>query len=136
MSEYKFNSIKEIIEDIRSGKNIILADAESRENEGDVICAAEYATPENVNFMASYARGLICMPMSREYTEKLQLPQMVEQNTDNHSTAFTVSIDHIDTTTGISAYERSVTALKTVESGAKPPQRITVSVVFPPTLTE
>ncbi len=120
MSEYKFNSIKEIIEDIRSGKNIILADAESRENEGDVICAAEYATPENVNFMASYARGLICMPMSREYTEKLQLPQMVEQNTDNHSTAFTVSIDHIDTTTGISAYERSVTALKTVESGAKP----------------
>ena len=120
MSEYKFNTIEEIIDDIKKGKNIILADAESRENEGDVICAAEYATPENVNFMASFAKGLICMPMSREYTEKLNLPQMVEQNTDNHSTAFTVSIDHIETTTGISAYERSITALRTVEDNAKP----------------
>ncbi|MEE1056067.1 MAG: bifunctional 3,4-dihydroxy-2-butanone-4-phosphate synthase/GTP cyclohydrolase II [Acutalibacteraceae bacterium] len=120
MAEFKFNSIKELIEDIKNGKNVILIDAENRENEGDVICAAEYATLENINFMASYARGLICMPMTKEYTEKLDLPQMVSHNTDNHCTAFTVSIDHVDTTTGISALERSVTAMKVVEDGAKP----------------
>ena len=120
MSEYKFNTMEEILDDIRNGKNIVLIDAEDRENEGDVICAAQYATLENVNFMASHAKGLICMPMSREYTEKLQLPQMVAHNTDNHCTAFTVSIDHVDTTTGISALERSVTAMKVVEDGARP----------------
>lgn len=120
MAEFKFNSIKELLEDIKNGKNVILIDAENRENEGDVICAAEYATLENINFMASYARGLICMPMTREYTEKLNLPQMVSHNTDNHCTAFTVSIDHVDTTTGISALERSITAMKVVEDGAKP----------------
>lgn len=120
MAEFKFNSIKELLEDIKNGKNVILIDAENRENEGDVICAAEYATLENINFMASYARGLICMPMTKEYTDKLDLPQMVNHNTDNHCTAFTVSIDHIDTTTGISALERSVTAMKVVEDGAKP----------------
>lgn len=120
MSEYKFNTIEEILDDIRNGRNIVLIDAEDRENEGDVICAAQYATLENINFMASHAKGLICMPMSREYTEKLQLPQMVAQNTDNHCTAFTVSIDHVDTTTGISALERSVTAMKVVEDGARP----------------
>ncbi|MEF2919699.1 MAG: bifunctional 3,4-dihydroxy-2-butanone-4-phosphate synthase/GTP cyclohydrolase II [Acutalibacteraceae bacterium] len=120
MSKYKFNTIAEIIEDIKNGKNIILIDDEDRENEGDIICAAEYATLENINFMASYAKGLICMPMTREYTEKLHLPQMVSHNTDNHCTAFTVSIDHVDTTTGISALERSITAMKLVEDGAKP----------------
>ena len=120
MSEYKFNTIEEILDDIRNGRNIVLIDAEDRENEGDVICAAQYATLENVNFMASHAKGLICMPMSREYTEKLQLPQMGSHNTDNHCTAFTVSIDHVDTTTGISALERSVTAMKVVEDGARP----------------
>lgn len=120
MPEYKFNTIEEILDDIRNGRNIVLIDAEDRENEGDVICAAQYATLENVNFMASHAKGLICMPMSREYTEKLQLPQMVAHNTDNHCTAFTVSIDHVDTTTGISALERSVTAMKVVEDGARP----------------
>lgn len=120
MPEYKFNTIEEILDDIRNGKNIVLIDAEDRENEGDVICAAQYATLENINFMASHAKGLICMPMSREYTEKLQLPQMVAHNTDNHCTAFTVSIDHVDTTTGISALERSVTAMKVVEDGARP----------------
>ena len=98
----------------------MVTDDEDRENEGDLICAAEFATTENVNFMASQAKGLICMPMSKEFTQKLGLPQMVEQNTDNHATAFTVSIDHVDTTTGISAYERSVTALKCVEDSAKP----------------
>ncbi len=120
MPEYKFNTIEEILDDIRNGRNIVLIDAEDRENEGDVICAAQYATLENINFMASHAKGLICMPMSREYTEKLQLPQMVAHNTDNHCTAFTVSIDHVDTTTGISALERSVTAMKVVEDGARP----------------
>ncbi|MEE1125570.1 MAG: bifunctional 3,4-dihydroxy-2-butanone-4-phosphate synthase/GTP cyclohydrolase II [Acutalibacteraceae bacterium] len=120
MSDYKFNTIKELLEDIRNGKNVVLLDSEDRENEGDVICAAEHATLENVNFMASYARGLICTPMTSEYVEKLGFPQMVSHNTDNHCTAFTVSIDHIDTTTGISAYERSLTAMKLVEDSARP----------------
>lgn len=120
MADYKFNTIKELIEDIRNGKNVVLLDSEDRENEGDVICAAEHATLENVNFMASYARGLICTPMSKEYVEKLGFPQMVSHNTDNHCTAFTVSIDHIDTTTGISAYERSLTALKLVDDSSRP----------------
>ena len=116
----KFNSIDEILEDIKNGKIVVMIDDEDRENEGDVICAAEFATNENVNFMASYAKGLICMPMSEEYTEKFLLPQMCEVNTDNHCTAFTVSIDHVDTKTGISAYERSITAMKFVEDDAKP----------------
>ena len=116
----EFNTIEEILEDLRAGKNVVIMDDEDRENEGDVICAAEFATLENVNFMASQARGLICMPMAREYIEKLGLPQMVEVNTDNHCTAFTVSIDYKDTTTGISAYERSMTAMKTVEEGVCP----------------
>ncbi|MEE1282127.1 MAG: bifunctional 3,4-dihydroxy-2-butanone-4-phosphate synthase/GTP cyclohydrolase II [Acutalibacteraceae bacterium] len=120
MSDYKFNTIKELLEDIRNGKNVVLLDSEDRENEGDVICAAEHATLENVNFMASYARGLICTPMTKEYVDKLGFPQMVSHNTDNHCTAFTVSIDHIDTTTGISAYERSLTAMKIVEDSARP----------------
>ena len=97
-----------------------MTDDADRENEGDCICAAEFATTENVNFMATYAKGLICMPMSRAWCEKLDLPQMVRQNTDNHQTAFTVSIDGVDTTTGISAAERSMTALATVKDGVKP----------------
>lgn len=99
---------------------VIMVDDPDRENEGDLICAAEFATLYNVNFMASYAKGLICMPMSRELTHKLKLGQMVVENTDNHSTAFTVSIDHVDTTTGISALERSITAMKVVEDDSKP----------------
>ena len=117
--ENKFNTIEEAIEDLRNGKMIIVVDDPDRENEGDLICAAEFATAENVNFMASYAKGLICMPMSKELTHKLKLNQMVTENTDNHCTAFTVSIDHVDTTTGISAVERSITAMKLVEDGAK-----------------
>ena len=115
-----FNTVEEALEDLRQGKIILVIDDPDRENEGDCICAAEFATTENVNFMASYAKGLICMPMSREMTVKLGLNQMVEKNTDNHETAFTVSIDHVDTTTGISAVERSITAMKCVEDGAKP----------------
>ncbi|MDD7183559.1 bifunctional 3,4-dihydroxy-2-butanone-4-phosphate synthase/GTP cyclohydrolase II [Peptostreptococcus porci] len=116
---FKFNSIEEVVEDLREGKIILVTDDEDRENEGDFICAAEFATTENVNFMATYGKGLICMPMSREYALKLNLPQMVTTNTDNHETAFTVSIDHIDTTTGISAVERGVTARACVDDEAK-----------------
>lgn len=120
MEDFKFSTIEEAIDDLRAGRMIIAVDDPDRENEGDLICAAEHATLENVNFMASYAKGLICMPMSRELTARLGLEQMVTNNTDNHCTAFTVSIDHVSTTTGISALERSVTAMKSVEEGAKP----------------
>ena len=118
--KFQFNTIEEAAEALRRGELIVVIDDPDRENEGDLICAAEFATLENVNFMASRAKGLICMPMSRAYCEKLDLKQMVAENTDNHCTAFTVSIDHVSTTTGISALERSVTAMKCVEEGAKP----------------
>lgn len=115
-----FNTIEEALEDLRRGKIILVTDDEDRENEGDFICAAQFAITENINFMATHGKGLICMPMSEEYVEKLKLPQMVENNTDNHETAFTVSIDHLTTTTGISAVERSITALACVKKDAKP----------------
>ena len=117
---FKFNTIEEALEDLRNGKLILCTDDPDRENEGDFICAAEFATTENVNFMATHGKGLICMPMSEEYVHRLQFPQMVTRNTDNHETAFTVSIDHVDTTTGISAAERSITAMKCVDENAKP----------------
>lgn len=113
-------TIEQALEDLRQGKIILCIDDPDRENEGDMICAAEFATKENVNRMASDAKGLICMPMSAEWCRKLDLPQMVDENTDNHSTAFTISIDHVDTTTGISAAERSFTALETVADDIKP----------------
>jgi 3,4-dihydroxy 2-butanone 4-phosphate synthase/GTP cyclohydrolase II len=116
---YKFNTIEEAIEDIKDGKMVLVIDDEDRENEGDLIVAAEKATPEIVNFMAKYARGLICMPMEEERLEELEINQMVEKNTDNHETAFTVSIDHVDTSTGISAFERSLTITKAIGEGAK-----------------
>ena len=117
---FKFNTIEEALEDLRQGKIIVVTDDEDRENEGDFICAGEFATTENINFMAIHGKGLICMPMSRELADRLDFHQMVTRNTDNHETAFTVSVDHVDTTTGISAAERSVTALKILEDGAKP----------------
>lgn len=117
---FKFNTIEEALQDLREGKIIIVTDDEDRENEGDFVCAAEFATTENVNFMATHAKGLICMPMNKEICDKLKLTQMVSNNTDNHSTAFTVSIDHVDTTTGISAQERSITAMKCVDENSKP----------------
>ena len=113
-----FNTIEEALEDLRQGKIIMVTDDPDRENEGDFICAAEFATTENINFMATYGKGLICMPMSDEFVKKLKVPQMVQQNTDNHETAFTVSIDHVSTSTGISAAERSVTALACVSDDA------------------
>ena len=115
----EIGTIEEALRDIKEGKVILVIDDPDRENEGDLICAAEFATTENVNMMATDAKGLICMPMSGEMCEELGLEQMVGINTDNHSTAFTVSIDHVDTTTGISAAERSYTAMKCVEDGVR-----------------
>ena len=116
----KFNTVEEAIEDLLQGKIIMVTDSPDRENEGDLICAARFATPENVNFMATYGKGLICMPMGRELIRKLELSQMTAANTDNHCTAFTVSIDHVSTSTGISAFERSVTALKSIDPSSRP----------------
>lgn len=116
----KVNTIEEIVEALKNKEIIIVTDDPSRENEGDMIMAAQFATGEAINTMASLAKGLICMPMSKEYAMKLDLPQMVVENTDNHETAFTVSVDHVDTTTGISAYERALTAVKLTEEDSKP----------------
>ena len=115
----EFNTVEEALEDLRRGRIILVTDDQDRENEGDFICAAEFATTENVNFMASVGKGLICMPMSEKYVKRLRFPQMVENNTDNHETAFTVSIDHKSTTTGISAEERAITAQACVSENAR-----------------
>ncbi|GFI26567.1 riboflavin biosynthesis protein RibBA [Lachnospiraceae bacterium] len=115
-----FGSVEQALADLKNGKIILVTDNEDRENEGDFICAAEFATTENVNFMAVHGKGLICMPMGQSLVEKLMLPQMVADNTDNHETAFTVSIDAAETTTGISAKERGITARKCVDEHAKP----------------
>ncbi|MBQ3427893.1 MAG: bifunctional 3,4-dihydroxy-2-butanone-4-phosphate synthase/GTP cyclohydrolase II [Clostridia bacterium] len=114
------NTVEQAIADLKNGKVILCMDDESRENEGDLICAAQFATTENVNFMASDAKGLICMPMSRANIDKLGLRPMVANNTDNHETAFTESIDHVDTTTGISAEERGYTARMCAAPNVKP----------------
>lgn len=116
----KYNTVEEALEELRAGRIIMVTDDPDRENEGDFICAAEFATCDNVNFMAVHGKGLICMPMSADFARKLNFPQMVSENTDNHSTAFTVSVDHISTTTGISAAERSVTAMMCVDEKARP----------------
>ena len=116
----EFDSVEDCLAALARGEIVVVTDDEDRENEGDCICAARFATPANVNFMATHAKGLICMPMSREWCQRLDLNQMVESNTDNHQTAFTVSIDAVDTTTGISAAERSATALACVNPAAKP----------------
>jgi len=117
---FQYNTVEEACEALRNGEIILVTDDEDRENEGDMICAAQFATTENVNFMAAHAKGLICMPMSAELCDRLHLPQMVDYNTDNHCTAFTVSIDHVDTTTGISAKERGFTARMCVDKSSKP----------------
>lgn len=114
-----FNTIEEAIEDLKKGKVIIVCDDENRENEGDFVGLAEFATPEMINFMAMEGRGLICTPITNELSRKLNLHPMVEKNTDHRETAFTVSIDHIDTTTGISAYERSLTIRKLLEEDSE-----------------
>ena len=116
----EFDTVEDCLAALARGEIVVVTDDEDRENEGDCICAARFATTANVNFMATYAKGLICMPMSAEWCHRLDLHQMVETNTDNHQTAFTVSIDAIGTTTGISAAERSQTALACVKPNAKP----------------
>lgn len=113
------HSIEEAIEDLKQGKMVVVVDDEERENEGDLLALAEFMTPETINFMATYGRGLICTPISQQLAQKLALKPMVSVNTDNHQTAFTVSIDHVDTTTGISAFERAMTIQKMVEPQAK-----------------
>lgn len=116
----RYDSVEDALEALRAGKIVLVTDDENRENEGDMICAAQFATTENVTMMARMACGLICMPMSAEYVKKLQLPQMVVKNSDNHGTAFTVSIDHCSTGTGISAVERGITARACVDRKARP----------------
>lgn len=116
----EYNTIEEALHDLRSGKCILVTDDPDRENEGDLICAGEFATTENVNFMASAAKGLICMPMSHQHIVRMGLQPMVAHNTDNHETAFTVSIDHVDTTTGISAVERGLTARMAADPTSHP----------------
>lgn len=120
MEKIEFDTIEEAISDLKLGKLIMVTDDEDRENEGDFICAARFATPENINFMATYGKGLICMPVSSEIAHRLDFPPMVGENTDNHETAFTVSVDHVSTSTGISAYDRSATALALVNPETKP----------------
>ena len=115
-----FATIPEALEELRKGRIVMVTDDADRENEGDFICAAEFADCANVNFMAVHGRGLICMPMSETYCNRLMLPPMTPENGDNHETAFTVSIDHVDTTTGISAAERSMTAMACVREDARP----------------
>ena len=127
----QYNTIEEALRDLREGKVILVTDDPDRENEGDLVCAAEFATQENINFMATYAKGLICTPMSAEVAARLNFPPMVAENTDNHSTAFTVAVDHVDTTTGISAAERSYTIMKCVDEDAKPEDFRRPGHVFP-----
>lgn len=126
-----FASIEDALEELKKGNIILVTDDPERENEGDFICAAEFATTENINFMATYGKGLICMPMSEAYGSRLGLWQMVRQNTDNHETAFTVSIDHVTTTTGISAAERSVTALRCADETSGPDEFRRPGHMFP-----
>lgn len=120
MTNLEFNTIEEAITAIKNGEIIIVSDDHDRENEGDFICAGAFATTENINFMATWGRGLICMPMSEEIAQRLNFHPMVSLNTDSHETAFTVSVDHIETGTGISALERSLTAMKCLDKNAKP----------------
>ncbi|MCI8784177.1 MAG: bifunctional 3,4-dihydroxy-2-butanone-4-phosphate synthase/GTP cyclohydrolase II [Dorea sp.] len=129
--QYQYNTIEEAVEDLRAGKIILVTDDPDRENEGDMICGAQFATQENINFMATHAKGLICTPMSAEAASRLGLPPMVSENTDNHGTAFTVSIDHKDTTTGISAAERSYTMMKCVDDATRPEDLRKPGHVFP-----
>ncbi len=128
---FQYNTIPEALEALKSGKLILCTDDPDRENEGDLICAAQFATTENVNFMAKYGRGLICTPMSEAIARRLNLPQMVSDNTDNHHTAFTVSIDHVQTTTGISAEERGFTCRACAEASSKPEDFRRPGHVFP-----
>ena len=128
---YTLNTIEEVIEDLKAGKPVIIVDDESRENEGDLVLAAEFATRESINFIIKEARGLLCTPMLEKDLIRLGIHQMVEKNTDNHETAFTVSVDHVDTTTGISPEERAVTMQKLIDLNSKPEDFRRPGHVFP-----
>lgn len=128
---FRFNKIEEAIEDIKNGKIVVVIDDEDRENEGDLIIAAEKVTPEAINFMAKYGRGLICMPIIEERLKELDIYPMVEENTDSHKTAFTVSIDAKETTTGISAYERAATIKKVLDPKSRPEDFNRPGHIFP-----
>lgn len=129
--DFQYNTIPQALEALRAGKLIMCTDDPERENEGDLICAAQFATTENVNFMATYGKGLICTPMSAAIARRLNLPQMVSENTDNHYTAFTVSIDHVNTTTGISAQERGYTCRACCDPATRPEDLRRPGHVFP-----
>ena len=127
----EYSTIEQALEELRSGRLIMVIDDPDRENEGDLICAAQFATTANVNFMAAKAKGLICTPMSEQVARRLGLEQMVKVNTDNHHTAFTVSIDHVNTTTGISAEERGFTCRSCVDPNTRPEDLRRPGHVFP-----
>ena len=127
----KFATVEEAIDEIRNGNMIIVVDDEDRENEGDIIVAAEKCTADHVNFMATYAKGLICTPVEGYILDRLKIGQMVTNNTDNHETAFTVSVDAVSTTTGISAYERWETVKKIIDPEARPEDFRRPGHVFP-----
>lgn len=126
-----FAKIEEAIEDIRQGKMLVVVDDEDRENEGDIIIAADTVTPADINFMATYAKGLICMPIDGKRLEALGIEQMVANNTDHHETAFTVSVDAYDTETGISAFERCHTVKAVINPAAKPADLRRPGHIFP-----
>ena len=120
MADFKFNTVEEAIADIKAGKLVIVSDDDKRENEGDLICAGAFATPENINFIVTWARGLMCMPMSEKIAKRLNFHPMLMESTDIHGTAYTISVDHVDTRTGVSAFERSATAMKCLDKDSKP----------------
>ena len=128
---FRYNTIDEAVEDLKAGKIILCSDDPDRENEGDLICAGQFATTENINFMAVHGRGLICTPIGESIAKRLNLSQMVTENTDNHETAFTVSIDHYTTTTGISAEERGITARMCADPESKPTEFRRPGHMFP-----
>ncbi len=129
--EFKFNSIEEALEDIKKGKMVIVVDDEDRENEGDLVMAAEYVTPDAINFMASKGKGLVCMPIVGSRLDELEIHPMVTHNTDTHETAFTVSVDAYETTTGISAHERALTIKKILDPKTKPEDLRRPGHIFP-----
>jgi 3,4-dihydroxy 2-butanone 4-phosphate synthase/GTP cyclohydrolase II len=131
VEKFGFNTIEEAIEDFRQGKMVVVVDDEDRENEGDLVMAAEKVTPEAINFMVTHARGLVCVPITGRRAEELDLDPMVTNNTDPHATAFTVSVDAVGTTTGISAHERAYTVRKIIDPETKPDDLRRPGHVFP-----
>lgn len=127
----QLNTIEEVLQDVRQGKPVIIVDDENRENEGDIVIAAQFASQETINFMVKEARGIVCTPMRREALAHLDIGPMVTHNTDNHETAFTVSVDHVDTTTGVSPAERAYTMQKLMDPASKPEDFRRPGHVFP-----